>query len=90
MNSTSEPHLRTDPALADVVAQLIRHEPIFHRLEFGTMRVDFENMTTEDYWEAGAFGRRYCRDYVPDILDERFHPDQGIDAWQSSDFYVDN
>lgn len=31
MNSASEPHPHTDPALAEILAQLIRREPIFHR-----------------------------------------------------------
>jgi hypothetical protein len=41
MNSASEPNLITDPALAEILAQLIRREPIFHRSEFGTTRTDF-------------------------------------------------
>jgi hypothetical protein len=68
MNSTSEPHLVTDPALADIFTQLMRREPIFHRPEFGTTRADFQHMTTDDYWEVGASGRRYSRNYVLDIL----------------------
>ena len=87
MNSTSEPHLVTDPALADILAQLIRREPIFHRPEFGSTRADFENMTTKNYWEVGASGRRYSRNYVLDLLEERFEQDQGGDIWETSDFY---
>jgi hypothetical protein len=87
MNSTSEPHLATDPALGEILAQLIRREPIFHRSEFGTTRADFENMTTQDYWEVGASGRRYSRRYVLDMLEERFQQDQSGDIWETSDFY---
>ncbi|HTU51373.1 MAG TPA: hypothetical protein VMF56_12300 [Acidobacteriaceae bacterium] len=87
MNSTSEPDLVTDPTLADILAQLIRREPIFHRPEFGTTRADFENMTTLDYWEVGASGRRYSRNYVLDMLEERFQTDQTGEIWETSDFY---
>ncbi len=87
MNSTGEPHLFTDPALGEILAQLIRREPIFHRPEFGTNRADFENMTTQDYWEVGASGRRYSRNYVLNMLEERFQQDQSGDVWETSDFY---
>ena len=87
MSSTREPHLVTDPVLAEILAQLIRREPIFHRPEFGMTRADFENMTTQDYWEVGASGRRYSRNYVLDILEERFQQDQSGDIWETSDFY---
>jgi hypothetical protein len=87
MNSTSEPHLVTDPALAEILAQLIRREPIFHRPEFGTTRADFDNMTTRDFWEVGASGCRYSRNYVLDLLEERFEQHQSGDIWETSDFY---
>lgn len=87
MNSTSEPHLVTDPALAEILAQLIRREPIFHRPEFGTARADFENMTISDYWEVGASGRRYSKTYVLEMQEQRFQQDQSGDVWETSDFY---
>lgn len=87
MNSPSDPHLHTDPALAEILAQLIRREPIFHRPEFGTTRADFENMTTNDYWEVGASGRHYSRNYVLDMLEKRYRQDQSGDIWETSDSY---
>ena len=80
MDSTSEPNLITDPALSDILAQLIRREPIFHRSELGTTRADFDNMTTQDFWEVGASGRRYSRNYVLDMLEGRFQQDQSGDV----------
>jgi len=44
-------------------------------------------MTTLDYWEVGASGRRYSRNYVLDMLEERFQQDQSGDIWETSDFY---
>ena len=61
----------TDPKLLDVLTELRRREPIFHRPELGTRRADFENMTAEDFWEVGASGRRYSRKSVLDALEER-------------------
>jgi hypothetical protein len=86
MNSASEPNLITDPALTEILAELVRREPIFHRPEFGTTRADFENMTTDDFWEVGASGRRYSGTYVLDTLEERSQQDQRSDIWETTDF----
>jgi hypothetical protein len=81
-----EPKLTTAPELANVLAELSRREPIFHRPEFGTTRAELENQTVEDFWETGASGRRYSREFVMDELEKRRdHPP--ADVWVSSDFY---
>lgn len=54
-----------------VADELAAREPIFHRSEFGSTRADFEPMLSDDFWEVGASGRRYCRDTVLQLLDER-------------------
>lgn len=81
-----EPNLVTDPKNFDVLDELVRREPIFHRAEFGTTRADFERMTEETFWEVGASGRRYSRQYVLDELEKR-RADPKEDVWQTSDFY---
>src|SRR5262249_43372065 len=59
--------------------------PIFHRPEHGTTRADFERMTEATFWETGASGRRYDREFVLDELERRrAHPAQ--DRWETSDF----
>ena len=75
----------TDPKLLDVLAELRRREPIFHRPEFGTTRADFESMTTPDFWEIGASGDRYSRQHVLDEL-ERRHAQSAEEAWETADF----
>ena len=65
-----EPHLVTDPALSSVLSELLAREPIFHHPELGTTRADFERMTEETFWEVGASGRRYSRQYVLDELEK--------------------
>jgi hypothetical protein len=75
----------TERKLTEVREQLEKREPIFHRAEFGTTRRDFENMTDAGFWEVGASGRRYSRDYVIDLLVER-HSAPVDDVWETSDF----
>ncbi len=81
-----QPNLTTDPAHLDVLNELIKREPLFHHPEFGTTRRDFENMTTEEFWEVGASGRRYSREYVLDNLEKRFAAPHE-DVWETRDFH---
>jgi hypothetical protein len=81
-----EPKLINDPALAGVLKELTAREPIFHRAEFGTSRADFEQMTAECFWEVGASGRRYSREYVLDGLEKR-HSKPHEDVWQTQDHH---
>ena len=75
----------TDPKLLGVLAELRCREPIFHRPELGTTRQDFEGMTTADFWEVGASGRRYTRKYVLDALEEQ-HRSPVEQVWETTDF----
>ena len=73
--------LATAPHLSAVLEELQQREPIFHRKEFGTSRRDFENMTDDSFWEVGASGRRYSREFILDTLESRLR--QGaVDAWE--------
>jgi hypothetical protein len=42
----------------------MKREPLFHRSELVNSRADFERETAADFWQTGASGRRYSRDYV--------------------------
>jgi hypothetical protein len=75
----------TDSKLLGVLAELRCREPIFHRPELGTTRADFESMTTADFWEVGASGRRYSRNFVLDALEER-HQSPVDEVWETTDF----
>ena len=86
MHPEMEPALSTDPALLEILEDLKRREPIFHRPEFGTSRADFESMMHPEFWEIGASGRRYSRDYVLAELDRR-HRHPAEDVWETSDFH---
>lgn len=81
-----EPSRETASDLLAVQAELIEREPLSHRPEHGTTREAFEAMTAEDFWEVGASGRRYSREFVIDTLRER-HATPHKDDWQTEDFY---
>jgi hypothetical protein len=56
----------------EALGALHRREPIFHRVEFGTDRDAFEAATAPDFWEVGASGSLYTRDFVLDVCERRF------------------
>ncbi|MCX7121706.1 MAG: DUF4440 domain-containing protein, partial [Gammaproteobacteria bacterium] len=72
----------------NVLEELKKREPIFHRSEFGTTRADFENMTVDDYWEIGASGKRYSRQDCIDTVVARYQDlnYSKNDFWETSDF----
>jgi hypothetical protein len=75
----SEPILTTPPELQPVLEALRQREPLFHRPELGT---DFAAMITDDFWEIGASGNRYSRDYVLSVLATR-QPDPAESLWRT-------
>ena len=81
-----EPKRLTASHLLKVQQELIDREPIFHRPEHGTTRRDFEAMTAEEFWETGASGRRYGRQYAIDNLVQRWSAPHE-DDWETDDFY---
>jgi hypothetical protein len=65
-----------------------RREPIFHSQEFGSTTAEFERSTDPDYWEVGASGRRYSRDFI--LAWAKESPVHFVDAqdanWKSTEF----
>ena len=81
-----EPKFDTAPELADELAELSRLEPIFHWPP-DDMSVDaLRKMTADDFWETGASGRRYAREFVFDVLQQRMAKAEP-DEWEISDLY---
>lgn len=84
-----KPWLTTEPRLREILAELSSREPIFHRPELGVTRADFERMTDDSFWEVGASGRRYSREYVLGILEGRYQEPSYValeDTWEATDF----
>ena len=75
----------TSPQLLEVLEELKQREPVFHHPEFGTTREDYENMMDPEFWEVGASGRRYSREFVLETLANRA-PDPGESKWLTRDF----
>ncbi len=88
MNANLPHPYNDEPPLAEILAELSRREPIFHRPEFGTARADFEKLMVEDYWEIGASGRRYERAAILDEMERRYATPGFLaaDIWETSDF----
>lgn len=69
----------------EVLDELKKREPIFHREEFGRTRRDFENMMDKDFWEVGASGNIYTKDYILNTLENRYRK-QYEETWQTENF----
>ncbi|AEU36083.1 nuclear transport factor 2 family protein [Granulicella mallensis] len=82
---SSEAFTRTESDLLPVLEELRRHEPIFHRPEFASDSAGFEQMMAPDYWEVGASGRRYSRDFILHTLEQNPPVDADAAGWQTSD-----
>lgn len=74
--------LETAHDCQNILNDLKKREPIFHRREFGTSREELESMTTTSFWEIGASGRKYSREEIIETLLERYQQ-QPIDEWES-------
>lgn len=78
---------RIDPELLPVLDELRRREPIFHTREFGSTTAEFERSTALDYWEVGASGRRYSREFILRELTKSVpYVDAAAAGWQTMDF----
>lgn len=72
-------------SLATILDQLRAREPIFHRREWGTSRAHLLAMTADDFWEIGASGQVYDREFVIATLLQRYQSPEP-DDWTCSDF----
>ncbi|ANL28639.1 NTF2 domain-containing protein [Rhizobium phaseoli] len=76
-----------NPDLHAILRELEAREPIFHRRDLGTSREDLLNMTADDFWEIGASGKAYNRDFVIENLLE-FYKKPEPDGWSCSEFSI--
>jgi hypothetical protein len=87
-----EPDLVTDTSLLGVLDELRQREPIFHRREHLSSREDFERQVAADFWEVGASGRRYSREFVWSVLSGRLASGEDGEyasgSWQATDFQL--
>jgi len=85
---TNSAFTEVEPGLLPVLDELRRREPIFHSPEFGSTTDEFERSTALDYWEVGASGRRYSREFIMAWAKESL--DHFVDTkdagWRTEDF----
>jgi len=75
----------TEPDLLPVLEELRRLEPIFHTPEFGVTSADFQRRMCPTYWEVGASGRRYSRDFILHHLEQSPPVDAQTAGWLTRD-----
>lgn len=76
----------TAPHLAPLLEELRNREPIFHTERFGRTLDDFKRGTAPDFWEVGASGRRYSRDFILDMCNREALVDAKEAGWHATDF----
>jgi hypothetical protein len=84
---TGEPDLTTAAELRPVLDALISREPLFHRPRSGGEDPQYDTLIDHDFWEVGASGRRYSRNYVLAVLASREAQSHSGDIWATEDFH---
>lgn len=79
--ASQQPFAHTEPDLLPLLDDLRRREPIFHTPAFGT---DYKQAMAPDYWEVGASGRRYSRDFILRWMSDAPPVDAASAGWQTS------
>jgi hypothetical protein len=69
-----------------VLDELRSREPIFHTKGFGQTIEDFERSTAPDFWEVGASGRRYSREFILEMRGRESLVDADDSGWKASGF----
>ncbi len=70
-----------------ILEELKAREPIFHHPDkFGSSKQDILNMTCNEFWEIGASGNVYTREYVVNVLLQRYGDPNYQDIWKTKDF----
>ncbi|HEY5329606.1 MAG TPA: DUF4440 domain-containing protein [Acidobacteriaceae bacterium] len=77
----------TDPELLSILNELAPQEPIFHRAQFARTLGEFDRMMVPDYWEFGASGRRYDREFILRKLENIPPVDAAAAGWETSGFH---
>lgn len=87
MEEPYEPDRGTAPHLRGVLEELRRREPVFHGPSWRTL-ADFDDAVAPDFWEVGASGRRYSRDHVREVIEQRLAAPQDESDWEATEFQV--
>lgn len=80
--------MNEDPKLRSVLEELRRLEPIFHTSAFGITLSEFEARMAPDYWEVGASGHRYTREFILNHLEANPPVDAEAAGWKTFEHAV--
>ena len=78
--------VQVDEGLDEVLKELRPLEPIFHTKAFGLTATQREHRVAPEYWEVGASGRRYSREFIMKTLSETPTVDAEEAGWRTWDF----
>ena len=76
----------TSPDLQSILEKLRSREPIFHTERFGRSLEDFQRSTAPDFWEVGASGRRYSREFILQMRSREALVDADAAGWKATGF----
>jgi len=82
----SDPFASVDADLLSIFEQLRPREPVFHTPEFGRTIADFDNAMAPDYWEVGASGRRYSREFILRMFERNAPVNAAAEKWDIQGF----
>jgi hypothetical protein len=82
-----EPYLIVSESLIPVLEELMRLEPLFHAGASNATPQQFEELVAPGFWEVGASGRRYSREFALNVLRER-EPASTEEEWEASGYHV--
>jgi hypothetical protein len=74
--------------LLPILEELRRREPIFHTAEFGSSIADYDRNMAPDYWEVGASGKQYSREFILRSLDGKSPAYADALGWETWDHAV--
>lgn len=74
------------PELQPVLEELKQREPIFHRPAVVRSVEDFDRLMAPEYWEVGASGQRYSREFILQTLAHNPPVDAEAAGWRCCDF----
>ena len=82
----NETFTRVDPESLPVLDEVKQREPIFHTQRFGRTLEDFERATAPSFWEVGASGRRYSREFILQMRSRNEPVDADSVGWEATSF----
>lgn len=77
---------QTSSELIPILNELSRREPIFHTKRFGRSAEEFERATAPEFWEVGASGRRYSREFILSMRRREALVDADAEGWKATGF----